>query len=182
ADGSRAGGAVRRAQRTVVVPKVTVGYDVVAAYARLHRLGLRLAIPQSFSLRSLCLASPRAQSPAPGARVAPGAAVTVRRLTCALGSPAGPSQAAAAVVPDFRGRPASAAVGWAERNGLYWELDRLPPLRPSTRGGLLANYVVTGQSPAAGGRLGRGVACPGYPSGGCLRTTPLVLRARPAPR
>ncbi|MCA1690378.1 MAG: hypothetical protein LC720_08150, partial [Actinobacteria bacterium] len=128
-----------------------------------------------FSLAALCLASPRRQSPAPGTRVAPGTAVTVRELRCAQASPAGRDQSE--VVPDFVGRPASAAVAWAERAGLYWQLDRLPPLRPSRRAELLDAYVVTGQAPAAGSMLARGTDCstPGTP---CYRLTPLRLTAR----
>ncbi|HEY5199139.1 MAG TPA: hypothetical protein VIJ51_19125 [Solirubrobacteraceae bacterium] len=165
------------ARRAVAVPNVTRTYDLVDAYARLHRVGLRMAIPQPFSLRSLCLPTARTQSPAAGARVHRPATVTVRQLTCLLGSPAGGSQRAA-VVPDFDGRPASSAVHWAERNQLYWELDRLPALRPSSRAQLLDNYVVTDQRPAAGSLLARGMPCPGVTTPGCLMATPLVMRAR----
>ncbi len=168
--------AARPAASTVVVPRVTRTLGLVAAYARLHRAGLRMAVPEAFSLRSLCLPTARAQRPAAGVRVPRGAAVTVRQLTCFLGSPVGGDQRAA-VVPDLRGRPASAAVAWAERNQLYWELDRLPPLRPSTRPGLLDNYVVTDQRPAAGSLLARGTACPGAATG-CFVPTPLVMQAR----
>jgi hypothetical protein len=155
---------------------VTRTLDLVAAYARLHRAGLRMAVPQAFSTRSLCLSTARAQTPAAGARVLRGATVTVRRLTCYVGSPAGGYQRTA-VVPDLRGRSAGSAVAWAERNQLYWELDRLPPLRPSGRPGLLENYVVTGQQPAPGSLLARGTACPGV-STGCFVATPLVMQAR----
>jgi beta-lactam-binding protein with PASTA domain len=160
----------------VAVPKVTGSDDLVAAYAQLHKADLRMAIPQAFSLRSLCLPSARAQSPAAGTHVAKGATVTVHALTCFLGSPAGGFQRAA-VVPDFRGAPASSAVRWAERNQLYWELDRLPALRPSSRASLLDNYVVTNQQPAAGSLLARGTPCPGVATG-CFVATPLIMRAR----
>jgi len=160
----------------VVVPRVTGTYSLTDAYRRLHRAGLRMAIPQSFSLRALCLPTARTQQPAAGARVLRGATVTVRQLTCYLGSPAGGYQRAA-VVPDLRGRSAASAVRWAEQNQLYWELDRLPALRPSSRPGLLDNYVVTDQRPSAGSLLTRGTACPGVATG-CFVATPLVMRAR----
>jgi beta-lactam-binding protein with PASTA domain len=172
--GSPAAG--RTPPRRVVVPKVTRALDLRAAYARLAKAGLRMAIPQAFSLRSLCLPSARTQSPAAGKHVPRAATVTVGGLTCFLGSPAGGSQQAA-VVPDFTGRTASSAVHWAESNQLYWELDRLPALRPSTRTTLLENYVVTSQRPAPGSLLARGMACPGVASG-CFVATPLVMRAR----
>jgi hypothetical protein len=174
AAGSPAAG--RTPSRTVVVPKVTGGLELRAAYARLAQAGLRMAIPEPFSLRSLCLPIARTQSPAAGKRAPRGATVAVRQLTCLLGSPAGGPQQAA-VVPDFTGRTASAAVSWAERNQLYWELDRLPALRPSTRKALLDNYVVTSQQPAPGSLLARGMPCPGVATG-CFEATPLVMRAR----
>jgi beta-lactam-binding protein with PASTA domain len=166
----------RTPPRTVVVPKVTSSLDLRAAYTRLAKAGLRMAIPQAFSLRSLCLPTARSQSPVAGRHVLRGATVSVRGLTCFLGSPAGGSQQAA-VVPDFTGRTASSAVSWAERNQLYWQLDRLPALKPSTRKALLDNYVVTSQQPAPGSLLARGMACPGVATG-CFEPTPLVMRAR----
>ena len=135
-----------------------------------------MAVPQPFSLRSLCLPSARTQSPAAGTRVLRGATVSVRRLTCYLGSPAG-GYDRAVVVPDLRGATAASAVGWAERNQLYWELDRLPALPASGRPRLLDNYVVTDQQPPAGSLLARGTPCPGA-TGGCFVATPLVMRAR----
>jgi hypothetical protein len=165
------------AKRPIVVPKVTQTYDLGAAYSRLYKAGLRMSIPQAFSLRSLCLPTARTQKPAADARVARGATVAVGQLTCFLGSPSGAAQRAA-VVPDFSGAPASSAVHWAEQNQLYWELDRLPALRPSSRPQLLDNYVVTSQRPAAGSLLARGTACPGAASDGCLVPTPLIMRAR----
>jgi hypothetical protein len=166
----------RQAGRSVAVPKVTGTYDLVTAYSRLRRAGLRMAIPQPFSLRSLCLPTARAQSPAAGTRTAGHSTVVVRQLTCFLGSPAGDYEQAA-VVPDFSGRTASSAVRWAKQNQLYWELDRLPALRPSSRPSMLDNYVVTHQRPAAGSLLARGTACPGVATG-CFEPTPLVMRAR----
>ncbi|MEA2354346.1 MAG: hypothetical protein QOD61_475 [Solirubrobacteraceae bacterium] len=160
--------------RAVVVPRVT-GTDLIDGYHRLHRAGLTMSIPERFSLAALCLASPSRQSPAPGTRVPPGTGVTVRGLRCAMASPAGRDRSA--VVPDFVGRPASAAVAWAKRAGLYWELGRLPPLRPSRRAELLDSYVVTGQTPHAGSTLSRGTDC-STPTTRCYRLTPLRLTAR----
>ncbi|MEA2297510.1 MAG: hypothetical protein QOF77_446 [Solirubrobacteraceae bacterium] len=170
ASGRAAGG------RSVVVPRVTGSYDLLHAYRRLHRAGLAMSILKPFSLSSLCLPSPHDQSPAPGARVAAGATVSVRWLACALGSPAGGQ--APVVVPDLTGQSARAAVAGAERAGLYWQLDRLAPLAGgSSRPELLDNYVVTDQVPAAGSMLARGTDCS---TGGtpCFRVTPVRLRAR----
>jgi hypothetical protein len=171
------GAATAAAKARVVVPRVTGTDDLISAYSRLHRAGLRMAIPQPFSLRSLCLPTARTQTPAAGTHVARWSTVTVHELTCFLGSPSGGYQRAA-VVPDFRGRPASSAVAWAGRNQLYWELDRLPALRSSSRAELLDNYVVTAEAPQAGSLLARGTSCPGVTSTGCFQPTPLVMRGR----
>jgi beta-lactam-binding protein with PASTA domain len=168
-------GAAARPAPWVVVPRVAGSYDVTVAYSRLRRAGLRAAIPRTFAIGSLCRPSAGSQWPAAGARVAAGTAVVLRRLRCPVGSPDGGYQQA--VVPDLTGRPVSAAVAWSEAAGLYWQLDRLPALRPSSRPSLLDNYVVTGQSPAAGTLLARGVDCSTYASR-CYRPTPLRLAAR----
>jgi hypothetical protein len=163
--------------RTVVVPRIAGTVDVIAAYGRLRRLGLGMAIPRPFSIGSLCVPRAGAQWPRTGARVGRGATVTVRTLVCAPASPAGGDQRM--VVPDIRGQLASRATGWAAAHGLYWQLARVPPLRASRRAGLLDNYVVTDQSPAAGALLARGVDC----STGerpCFRVTPLRMHVRPA--
>jgi beta-lactam-binding protein with PASTA domain len=159
----------------VTVPRVAGTADVTVAYARLRRAGLRTAIPRPFAIGSLCRPSARSQSPAPGARVPAGTTVVLRRLRCPLGSPAGGYEQA--LVPNVTGATASTAVRRAEAAGLYWQLSRLPPLRPSRRRSLLDNYVVTAQSPAAGTVLARGVDCSTYASS-CYRPTPLRLATR----
>ncbi len=161
--------------RWVAVPRVAGRDDVIAAYARLRRAGLRTAIPASFSIGSLCRPSAGTQAPAAGARVASGATVVLRQLRCPVGSPGGGY--GQAVVPNLVGRSVSAAVRWAEAAGLYWQLDRAPPLRSSVRPALLDNYVVTAQLPVAGTLLARGVDCSSYATR-CYRPTPLRLRAR----
>jgi beta-lactam-binding protein with PASTA domain len=159
----------------VVVPRATGGSDLIHAYRRVHAAGLRVAVTQTFSLQSLCLPIAGAQTPAAGTRVAAGATVALRRLGCVVASGAGGG--APVIVASLVGRSARAAVALVERAGLYWEIDRIPSLRPSRRAELLDNYVVTAQSPAAGAFLGRGVDCSTY-AARCFRPTPVVLRVR----
>jgi hypothetical protein len=161
----------------VVVPPATGRYDLITAYHRLHAAGLRTEVARTFTLASLCLPSARTQSPPAGARVSRGVTVTLRGLTCAAASPA--ASATRAVVPDFTGQRATRAVAWAGRTGLYWKVDRIPPLHPSGLAALLDNYVVTDQSPAAGQLLGRGTDCSTYATR-CFRVTPLVVHVRRA--
>lgn len=81
-------------------------------------------------------------------------------------------------MPGLVGWPVSAAVAWAERHGLYWQVDELPGLRAGAAANLLANYRVTGQRPQAGSVLALGIAN-GSGDQGSFEPTPLTLRGKP---
>jgi len=149
----------RGPQSKVAVPKVTEGASVTRAYAKLRYHGLRVAIPVSFSVASLCLPSAYAQVPRAGARVPPGTVVRLTELRCALASPGAPVPAPPpVVVPDLTNGSVTSAVDWADTSGLHWETGELAPLRPSWRMRLLDNYIVTAQDPTAGSTATSGVS------------------------
>lgn len=176
----RKGQAVTATTTAAVVPHVTSA-DPGVAYARLHRAGLRVRFDRSFSAGSLfCLPTIAQQSPRAGRRVRRGGVVTLRAQPprCGAASPAVPTgQLPAAKVPAFAGRPVSAAVAWAERHRLYWEVDRLPPLTAGTASGLLGNYRVSRQRPRAGTVLMLGIATGGG-NQGSFQSTPLTLQGK----
>jgi beta-lactam-binding protein with PASTA domain len=148
-----------RARRQVVVPDVSGRLTVLRAYRVLRRRGLRVAIPASFSVASLCMPWADRQSPPAGKRVRRGAVVRLSGLRCALASPGTPVPTPPpVVVPDFTGDSVSAAVHWAEAAHLDWEATDLAPLRPSWQMHLFDNYVVTSQDPAAGSTASAGTS------------------------
>jgi hypothetical protein len=166
----------------LVVPRVT-NVDLGAAYARLHRAGLRVSFPSSFSAGSLyCLPPIAQQSPRPGRRVRKGAVVTLRAKPprCGVSSPGVPTgRLPSAKVPDFADQSVSAAVAWAESHRLYWEVDQLPPLVAGSAPGLLGNYRVTSQRPPADSVLALGIGTGGG-NQGSFQPTPLTLRGKSA--
>jgi hypothetical protein len=165
---------------TVVVPNVG-SLDLSHAYARLHRAGLRVSYPKSFSEGAFAC-EPIIDHETPAARSPVSAEVTItltaKPPTCGVSSPglpAGPLPSA--TVPNFASRPLSAAVNWAEKHRLYWEADNLPPLVGARASNLLGNYEVTGQRPRAGSTLHLGVGSK-HGNEGSFRPTPLELRCR----
>ncbi len=146
-------------QSKVAVPKVTEGASVIRAYTRLRYHGLRVAIPVSFSVATLCLPSAYAQVPRAGTRVSRGTVVRLTELRCALASPGTPVPTPPpVVVPDLTNGSVTSAVDWADTSGLYWETGELAPLRPSWQMGLFDNYIMTGQDPAAGSTATQGMS------------------------
>jgi len=140
-----------RARRKVSVPDVTEGPTLLQAYRRLRRRGLRVAIPVSFSVASLCMPWAERQSPTARTKVRRGTVVKLTRLRCALALAGTPvPEPPPVLVPNLIGGSVSSAVRWAETARLQWQAAELPPLEPSWQLDLLDNYVVTTQRPAAG--------------------------------
>ena len=158
---------------TRVVPLVTQT-DIVRAYDRLQLAGLRVAVRNSFSARSLCVPSAQRQSPRLGVRVPSGSVVTITAGPCPLGSPGVSRPMPTAVVPRFAGRLASDVVGWADRHSLYWDIHDAPPLARGSASSLFRNYRVLRQRPAPGSTLRPGVF---VRSGGTrwFRPTPITV-------
>lgn len=165
--------------RRVAVPGV-IGLDLNRAYAHLHRAGLRVSFPHSFSAGSFACAPIIAkENPAARALVAAGSTVTLtaRPPSCGVASPGVPvGRLPSAKVRDFIGGPLSAAMSWAKKHQLYWEADKVPRLVRADAKTLLGNYRVTGQRPRPGATLTLGVATR-HGNGGSFRPTPLILRA-----
>jgi beta-lactam-binding protein with PASTA domain len=113
--------------------------------------------------------------PAPGTHVKPGTAVTLVDGGGPIGSPVGSYGNEPFRAPNFIGRPASAAIGWANQHGLCWSIPHLPPVSSSTASDLYSAYRVTAQDPAPGrfgtngSETGRGV-------------NPIALRLTVTPR
>lgn len=166
----------------VVVPSAT-NLNLDAAYARLHRAGLRVSYRRSFSAGSaldICWPTIERQSTRAGQKVSEGAVVELfaQPPQCSVGSPGVPvGRLPSAKVPNFVGQPISDAAAWAQRHDLYWQTDQLPPLEAGDVPRLLDNYRVTGQQPAAGRVLAFGIATGGG-NEGSFEPTPLTVRGK----
>jgi beta-lactam-binding protein with PASTA domain len=156
----------------VTVPQVTQT-SVTEAYKRLREAGLRVAIPERFTVAALHEPGPSTQRPRAGQRVPPGTVVTLELWPGPLGSPAYSPHTV--TVSDLVGLSASEALEWVEDADLFFEIRDIPPLLPSDAAGLFDNYRVTAQSPAPGTRLGPGV----LPEGGGFLPTPVILTVSP---
>jgi len=152
----------------VTVPRVTQT-NVTFAYELLHKAGLQVAIPETFSVAALWEPGPESQSPHAGTPVPPGTVVTLHLRGGPLGSPAWRPHAV--TVRDLVGMRASDALAWIEDANLFYEVRDIPPLPASDAAHLFDAYRVTRQSPAPGSRLSPGIL---GKSGG-FRPTPVVL-------
>ncbi len=159
----------------VVVPRVKG--DVVAVYARLRAVGLRVSISRGWSFDSLRPPRVARMVPAAGRRVQPGSVVRLY-LSCCQRVP-GPrvpgGRLPRFVVPRFAGGVVSSAYAWTRQHRLDFRAY-LGPLKAGAESGLFANYRVSRQRPAAGARLAVGErtrAAKGKP--GRFRRTPLTV-------
>lgn len=158
--GATAGSAVART-RTVVIPRVSG--DVNRVYATLHRDGLTVTIARPFTLRSDRITRVTKISPAAGRRVRRGSAVTLT-LSCCTGLGHLIRYGPRATVPTVTGYGLATARGWAATAQRRF-LAHLAALRRANGSSLLANFIVTRQSPAANSTLGG--------------ASPLTVSARP---
>jgi beta-lactam-binding protein with PASTA domain len=158
----------------VVVPQVR-GQEVKAAYARLHRAGLRVTLRRGNEMsmigqHTLVPKKVISMKPAAGRRVRPGSVVTL------VLHRSGPLQDLRTRsrpyyrVPNFVGRMVSAAHIWIRSKVLFF-VGHLAPLRGGDARTLLANYRVDRQSPSPGTMLRF--------SNRDGRTTPLTVWAQP---
>jgi hypothetical protein len=79
-----------------------------------------------------------------------------------------------ATVPNFVGKRLSTAIRWSDNNKLDWYAPNLPPLNSGSAAALYDNYVITGQTPAAGSTFTLGIESGGGQAGS-FEPTPLTL-------
>jgi hypothetical protein len=161
-----AGCASSRRAETVRVP-VEGNAWIGSIIPRLHRAGLRIAIPETWGASSFGTPMALLGSPVAGTRVRFGTVETLRMTM--LGGLATESLGRH-VVPDVRGATLRRATAAIEAAQLAWGF-RAGPLPPTATGDLYASYCVTSQRPAAG----TGVT---FPTSGS-RIWLVELRARP---
>jgi hypothetical protein len=90
--------------------------------------------------------------PAPGTRVKRGDTVTlfgvwVPEAIPSLVGPAGPKHYR---MPNFIGRPASAAIDWTNQRGMCWLIRHVPSVSSSAARDFYSAYRITAQDPAPG--------------------------------
>lgn len=159
--------------RSVVVPQ-TSG-SVLAVYDRLHAAGLRVSVPRELSFDSLAPPTVAKVTPAVGRRVARGSVVTLYLSRSAGRLPTPTGHLPSYVVPTFVGHSVGAAYAWVKNRRLAFKAY-LGPLKAGSARGLFANYRVTRQRPAPGGRLALGRRRPTATGNGArLVLTPLTV-------
>jgi hypothetical protein len=153
----------------VTVPLRAQQTSIVGAYDLLHRLGLRVELTRQTMISSLYEPSAKL-FPRAGTRVPGGSVVQITPTGGPLGSPAVLKSNPHYRVPDFTGRPASAAIRWAEDRRMFWSIPELPALKASNAPHLFDAYRVTAQQPKPGGTIVQGVMV-----GRGFKPTPLTL-------
>ena len=173
-----AAGAKAAGPATVVIPRL--GGGIVAAYARLHAAGLLVSLPRGFTFSSAVAPTVAWSVPASGRRVRRGSVIAVYVSTARPRSPRAGGHRRSVLVARFVGGAASAAYSWI-RSRKVPLTAYLGPLKAGGAPGLLANYLISRQRPAAGGRLVQG-SPRGHPARGASVRVPLtVWAAQPAP-
>ncbi len=164
----------RKPPRYVVIPvrAETIGLD--GGFDLLRALGLRVAITGPISTSALNEAIVKRLRPRPGTRVLRDSVIWITPDVGAFGSPGVLQSNPHYRVPNFVGKPASAAVSWAESRDMYWAIPKLPALPPSTAQHLFDAYRVVSQLPRPGGTIRQGVMV-----GRGFRPTPLTLTVTP---
>jgi Tol biopolymer transport system component len=142
-----------RHPQTTTVPKV-VGLNVIDGFAGLRRAGLRVALPERFTLDSRSLALIGSQTPAPGEHVEWGTVVMLRTGGAESGVVVIDVDMPSYVVPDFTGKALAEGVRWTyDKLAVWWRAPDLPPLPATDAESLLAAYRIVGQGPAPGATL-----------------------------
>jgi hypothetical protein len=157
------------------IPKAAADSPLEQSYSLLRSLGLRVEV-QFLDTSTLNVSSeqdPIVQRmwPAPGTHVKPGSVVTLPAMPGMIGSPVVLKSHPRHRVPSFVGRPAAAAIRWADTHDMYWAIPDLPPLYASPARELFAAYRVVAQQPKPGSVLGQGHRT----RAGGYRLTPLTL-------
>lgn len=153
----------------VTVPLRAQQTDIVDAYDILHRLSLRVEITQQTAITSLVVPVVKL-SPHAGARVPSGSTIKITPEHGLIGSPSVLKSHPHYRVPDFSGRPLSAAIRWADAHQMFWAIPKLPALPASNEPHLFDAYRIVGQQPKPGGTIVQGVMV-----GRGFRPTPLTL-------
>ena len=146
----------RRLRGSGAVP-VTRGEDLPHAYRKLHAAGLSVTFTLPFSLdwSGECVPLVTGSVPRAGADVRRGSAVSLlmRIPGCGVASPGVPvGRLPSHRVPDFIGKPLTAAIAWIQHRNLYWAAT-IPPLHAGDAATLFANYTITRQRPRPGGAM-----------------------------
>jgi len=162
-----------------VIPKAAGDSPLAPTHASLRALGLRVDV-QFIGMRTLNVSSlqdPTVEHlfPAPGAHVKRGGIVTILAAPGPIASPVALKSNPHYRVPNFMGRPAAAALEWADSHAMYWAIPELPALPGSRATHLFDAYRVVAQRPKPGAVLGEGhlTRSRGY------RVTPLTLTVTP---
>jgi hypothetical protein len=155
--------------RYEVVPAQAAHVDMPTAYVVLHRLGFRVAIPDSVRLTPYELPTAKL-TPAVGSRVLRGSTITLAPVYGPVGSPAVDKSNPHHRVPSFIQQPLADAIQWADSHDMLWAIPKLPALPASDAPHLFDAYRVVGQNPNAGSVIGQGV-----PHGHTYKPTPLTL-------
>lgn len=153
----------------VTVPLRAQQTDIVGAYDILHRLGLHVEVTQQTAITSLVVPVVKLSPPA-GARVRRGSTIMITPEQGLIGSPAVLKSHPHYRVPNFSGRPLSAAIRWADAHYMFWAIPILPALPASSAPDLFDAYRIVGQQPKPGGTIVQGVMV-----GKGFKPTPLTL-------
>ena len=126
------------------------------AYAQLRSMGLRVSVrppkwePGALYTRSRASTDIVATHPAPGTPLKPGSVVTLVAEGGPIAAGVGPPPRYGRYrLPNFVGRSAAAALGWAWDRSLSYAVS-LPSLHAASARSFFAAYRVVGQRPAAG--------------------------------
>lgn len=159
-------------QAVVNVPDVRA-QSLAAAFERLRRAGLRVAVSGRFWLGSNQMPTVAVQSPAPGKRAEPGSVVTLYGRGGPIGVPVGPEKAVH--MPALEGMTLAAAVRKLNRAGLAWETEIAVRLPASSACDLLSAFRVRRQRPPAGTLFEQTELLSKPKDGTRYRTTPVRL-------
>ncbi len=155
----------------------TEGDELPHAYLKLHAAGLSVTFTRSFSLdwSYKCVPLVVRTIPAAGTDLRRGSVVSVltRIPPCGLASLFTVVGVRPRRVPDFIGKPLTAAVHWTQRRDLFWAAT-IPALRAGDASSLFADYTITAQRPHPGSKI-----LPAVKDHGGGRPTPLTLTVRP---
>lgn len=137
--------------RTVRIPRVSG--NVSRVYATLHHDGLTVTIAHPFTLRSDRITQVTAIRPAAGRRVRRGSAVTLTVRCCAGLGHLIRYGSTRSTVPAVNGYGLATASRWAAGAQRRF-FARLTAIKRANASSLVANFVITHQSPAADATLG----------------------------
>lgn len=161
---------------SVTVPSV-LRLDLLTAYEKLHRAGVRVSFKRSFSIdwSGACIPLVTGSQPRANSTVRSGSTVVLSTAMpgCPVASPAVPvPRPKPSRVPSFSGKPLTAAIDWVKRHHFTWAAT-IPPLQDGGAASLYRNYTITAQNPHQGAILALGIA-----HGTGWQPTPLRLAVR----